>query len=128
LRRQEEEERKEALNFTEESRMEKEWSYKSLKIEEGFKPGSEHFQYFFVVSEGGQKKANYCVWIEDEALSRFDASKDFNAIAASHRGDWNEWVKEKIDRKDFRNTVLMCDKEGQKEMDLDTTDRKLKME
>ena len=108
--------------------MEKEWSYKSLRIEEGFKPGSRHFQYFFVVSEGGQKKANYCVWIEDEALSRFNASEDFNAIADSNRGDWNEWVKQKIDQMDFRNMVLMFDKGGQKEIDLDTMDRKLKME
>jgi len=108
--------------------MEKEWSYKSLRVEEGFKPGSKHFQYFFIVSEGGQKKANYCVWIEDEALSRFNASGDFNAILDSHRGDWNKWVKEKIDRKDFRNRVLMFDKEGQKEIDLEKMDQTLKME
>jgi len=60
--------------------MENEWSYDSLSIKEGLKPGSKHFQYFFVVSEGGQKKCNYCVWIEDEALSHFSASKNFKAI------------------------------------------------
>jgi hypothetical protein len=107
--------------------MEHEWSYERLSVKEGFKPGSKHFQYFFVVSEGGQKKCNYCVWIEDEALSRFNASKDFNAILDSHRGDWGKWVKEKIDRKDFRNMVLMFDQEGQKEMDLDKMDKKLSM-
>ena len=37
--------------------MENEWSYKSLSIKEGLKPGSKHFQYFFVVSEGEQKNA-----------------------------------------------------------------------
>jgi hypothetical protein len=108
--------------------MENEWSYKSFKVEEGFKPGSAHFQYFFLVSEGGQKKCNYCVWIEDEALSRFNASKDFNAILEAHREDWNKWVQEKIEQKDFRNVVLLFDEHGQKEMDLDKMDKKLTME
>ena len=108
--------------------MEKQWFYKHLSVKEGLKPGSKHFQYFFVVSEGGQKKCNYCVWIEDDVLSRFDASRDFKAILDSHRGDWNKWVKEKIDQKDFRNMVLMFDKEGHKEMDLEKVDKKLSME
>jgi len=108
--------------------MENEWSYKSLKVKEGFRPGSKHFQYFFVVSEAGKKKCNYCVWIQDEALSRFNASKDFNAILDSHRGDWNKWVKEKIDQKDFRSMVLLFDQHGHKEMDLDKMDKKLTME
>jgi hypothetical protein len=108
--------------------MENEWSYKSFRIKEGLKPGSKHFQYFFIVSEGGQKKCNYCVWIEDEALSRLSDSKNFGAIIDSHRGEWNKWVKEKIDREDFRNMVLRFDKEGQEEMDLDKMDEKLSME
>ena len=108
--------------------MEKGWSYKNLRVEEGFKPGSKRFQYFFLVSEGGQQKCNYCIWIEDEALPRFGASKNFNAILDSHREDWNKWVKEKIDQKDFRNMVLLFDKEGQKEVDLDKADKKLSME
>ena len=108
--------------------MEHEWSYKSLSVKEGLKPGSKHFQYFFVVSEGEEKKCNYCVWIEDEAMSRFDASRDFKAILDSHRGDWNKWVKEKIDQKDFRNMVLMFDKEGHKEVDIEKVDKKLSME
>jgi hypothetical protein len=112
----------------EEKAMKKEWSYKHLEVEEGFKPGSKHFQYFYNVSEGGQKKCNYCVWIEDAALPRFDASKSFNAILDSHREDWNKWVKGKIDQKDFRNVVLMFDQEGQKEIDLDKMDKKLSME
>ena len=45
------------------------WRYKDLQITEGRKPGSKQFQYFFAVSEGGEKKCNYCVWIDDEALS-----------------------------------------------------------
>jgi hypothetical protein len=114
--------------FTEEKGMKKEWSYRTLEVKEGFKPGSKHFQYFFLVSEGGQKKCNYCVWIEDEALPRFGASKNFNAILDSHQEDWNKWVKEKIDQKDFRNMVLLFDKEGQKEVDLDKVDKKLSME
>lgn len=105
--------------------MENKWPYKNLSVTEGFKPGSEHFQYFFVVSEAGRKKCNYCVWIEDEALSRFGSSKDFNAILGSHREDWNQWVKQKIDQKDFRNMVLRFDKGGQEEIDLEKMDKKL---
>ena len=108
--------------------MQRKWSYKSLKVEEGFKPGSKHFQYFFLVSEGDRKKCNYCVWIEDEALPRFGASENFNAILDSHREDWNNWVKEKIDQNDFRNVVLLFDKEGQKEVDLSQMDKKLSVE
>lgn len=107
--------------------MENKWSYKNLNVSEGFKPGSKHFQYFFLVSEAGQKKCNYCVWIEDEALSRFGSSKDFEAIVDSHREDWNQWVKQKIDQKDFRNMVLRFDKEGQEELDLEKMDKKLSM-
>ena len=43
--------------------MEKKWTYKNYEIKEGLKPGSLKFQYFFVVSEKGVKKSNYCVWI-----------------------------------------------------------------
>jgi hypothetical protein len=36
--------------------MEKKWSYEGFDVEEGFKPGSKHFHYFFLVSEKGKKK------------------------------------------------------------------------
>jgi len=48
---------------------EKTWSYKNYQVKEGLKPGSKHFQYFFVVSEKDKKKCNYCIWIDDETLS-----------------------------------------------------------
>jgi hypothetical protein len=108
--------------------MEGEWHYKNLKVKEGLKPDSNRFQYFFVVSEGEQKKCHYCVWIEDEVLSHFDPTGDFKAIFEAHREDWSKWVKEKIDRKDFRNVVLKFDKEGRKELDLNNMDTKLSME
>ena len=98
--------------------MEKEWSYKAFKVKEGLKPGSKHFQYFFVVTEKGQKKCNYCVWITDDALSRFDPSKDFNSIVSSQTESWHGWVKEKIDAADFRNRALKFEKAGEKEIDL----------
>jgi hypothetical protein len=41
--------------------MENKWIYKDHEIKEGLKPGAKHFQYFYLVSEGGQKKCNYCV-------------------------------------------------------------------
>ena len=45
--------------------MENQWSYKNYQIKDGLKPGATHFQYFYVVSEEGKKRCNYCVWIED---------------------------------------------------------------
>jgi hypothetical protein len=108
--------------------MENRWSYKEYEIEDGLKPASIHFQYYFTVSHGGQKKSNYCVWIEDEALSRFDLSKDFDAIVASQREGWNRWVKGKIDEGDFRNKVLKFEKDGEKEIDLSEMPAHLSME
>ena len=98
--------------------MENTWDYKDYKIKEGLKPGAKHFQYFYVVSEGDEKKCNYCVWIEDEDLAGFDPSKDFNAIVSSRKESWNKWVKGKIDSDDFRSVVLKFDETGQKEIDL----------
>jgi hypothetical protein len=94
------------------------WSYKNYEIKEGLKPGSSQFRYFFAVSEGGQKKCNYCVWIVDDAISRFDPSKDFNSIVSSHKETWHKWVKEKIDAADFKNRALKFEKTGEKEIAL----------
>jgi len=98
--------------------VQKTWSHNNYEIKEGLKPGSSQFRYFFTVSESGEKKCNYCVWIMDEALSRFDQSKDFNSIVSSQKEIWHEWVKEKIEASDFRNRVLKFDKTGEKEIDL----------
>ena len=54
----------------------------------------------------------------DEALSRFDQSKDFNSIVSSQKEIWHEWVKEKIDAADFKNRALKFEKTGEKEIDL----------
>ena len=99
------------------------WSYNNLQINEGFKPESKHFQYFFVVSEKGKKKCNYCVWIDDENLG-----DQFEEIASLRREEWVRWVQGKIDRKDFRNLVLKIEKAGQKEIDLSEMEQKLKPE
>jgi hypothetical protein len=98
--------------------METLWSYKQFQVDEGLKPGSKHFQYFFVVSKDGVKKCNYCVWIQDDALSRFHESKNFSSILSSFRDQWSTWVKGKIDQGDFRNIALLHEKTGQKEIDL----------
>ena len=98
--------------------MQKTWSYKNHEIKEGLKPGSSQFRYFFAVSESGEKKCNYCVWIVDDAVSRFDESKDFNAIVSSQIEAWHEWVKKKIDAADFSNRALKFEKTGEKEIDL----------
>ncbi|MBW2657281.1 MAG: hypothetical protein JRC59_06210 [Deltaproteobacteria bacterium] len=98
--------------------MQKTWSHNNYEIKEGLKPGSSQFRYFFAVSESGEKKCNYCVWIMDEALSRFDQSKDFNSIVSSQKVIWHEWVKEKIEASDFRNRALKFEKTGEKEIDL----------
>jgi hypothetical protein len=100
------------------AKMSKPWSYKQFQVKEGLKPGSPHFQYFFVVSEDGVKKCNYCVWIEDDALSRFHESKDFSSILSSFRDQWSAWVKSKIDQGDFRNVALVLGKSGEEEIDL----------
>jgi len=108
--------------------MDKKWSYHNFEIKEGLKPASEHFQYFFVLSEDGRKKCNYCVWIEDEALSRFGSKTDYSAIASSNREEWSQWVREKIDAQDFRNRVLKFDKSGREEIDLSAMKGKVSMD
>jgi hypothetical protein len=80
---------------------ERTWSYKNFRIVEGLKAGSSHFQYFFVVSEKGEKKCNYCVWIDNDHLDRFGRSEGFEEIASSQREKWSKWVQEKIDQRDF---------------------------
>jgi hypothetical protein len=108
--------------------MENQWFYKNYEIREGLRPGAAHFQYFYVVSEGEAKKCHYCVWIVDEALTRFDQSGDFASIASSQRETWTEWVKGKIDAGDFGSKVLKYDKDGEKEIDLSEMTAHLSME
>ena len=108
---------------------EKRWSYKNFEIDEGLKPGSKHFQYFFVVSEKGKKKCNYCVWIDDENLTHFTThSNEFEEIASLKKEQWRNWVQEKIDQGDFRNLVLKLEKAGQREIDLSEMEQVLKPE
>jgi hypothetical protein len=108
---------------------EKIWSYKNLDINEGLKPGSKHFQYFFVVSEKGKKKCNYCVWIDDENLPHFTAhSKEFEEIVSLKSDQWRKWVQGKIDQGEFKNLVLKLEKTGQKEIDLSEMEKMLKPE
>ncbi len=103
----------------------KTWSYKTFEILEGLKPGSEHFQYFFTVSEKGKKKCNYCVWIDEDSLDRFARSEGFGEIIALRREEWTRWVQEKIDQGDFRNLVMKIEKGGQKEIDLGKMEGKI---
>ena len=98
--------------------MDNQWSYKDYQIRDGLKPGSTHFQYFYVVSEQSKKKCNYCVWIVDAVLTNFDQSGDFVSIVSSQREIWNRWVKGKIDAGDFGNKVLKYDRDGKKEIEL----------
>jgi len=93
------------------------WTYKNFEIKEGLKPGSKMFRYFFRVFEDGKKKCNYCVWIVDEALERFNPAGDFNAIAASRKSAWHGWVREKIDGGDFCSRALKYEKTGEREID-----------
>ena len=104
------------------------WSYKELEIKEGLKPKGKHFQYFFVVSEGGKKKCNYCVWIDEQNLSRFSTSKSFEEIISSQREEWTRWVQNKIDQRDFRNLVWRIEKTGQQEINLEDLKEKLEPE
>jgi hypothetical protein len=107
---------------------EKSWSHKNFEVREGLKPGSKYFQYFFLVSEGGKKKCNYCVWIDDENLVNFSPEKEFETIAYSRRGEWRKWVEEKIDQGDFRNLVLKVEKTGSRVIDVTEMEEKLNAE
>lgn len=98
--------------------MQQTWSYRNCEIKEGLKPGSKTFRYFFMVSEGGEKKCNYCVWIMDDALIRFDPSKDYKTIVALEKDNWHQWVKQKIDERDFRNRALKFSQAGEEEINL----------
>jgi hypothetical protein len=101
------------------------WSYKKLEIKEGLKPQSKHFQYFFVVWEGARKKCNYCVWIDDKNLSHFSGSKSFEEIVSSHREEWVQWVRNKIDHGDFRDLVWRVEETGHREINLGEVNGKL---
>jgi hypothetical protein len=107
---------------------EKTWTYGNYEIREGLKPGSRHFQYFYVVSEKGEKKCNYCVWIDDENLPHFSPTKEFEKIVSSREGEWSKWAKEKIDARDFRNRVLKIERSGPREIDLTDMDKAVKPE
>lgn len=98
--------------------MQEKWHYQNHEIQEGLKPGSQKFQYFFKVLKNGEKKCNYCVWISDDALEKFATSGEFDAVAASQKEVWHAWVKEKIDARDFRNRALKIDKQGTQEINL----------
>lgn len=108
--------------------MGEQWTYKEFQINDGLKPEAKHFQYFFVVSEKGEKKCKYCVWIEDEALTNFDQSKDFDSIISANREDWTKWVKSKIDEGGSQATVLKFGKEGQQEIDLAVMEQHFSMD
>jgi hypothetical protein len=98
--------------------MKNRWTYRDFEIKEGLKPGSKTFRYFFSVFEGGEKRCNFCVWIADDVLHRFDPSGDFNTIADSRKDAWHRWIREKIDSGDFRNRALKYDQTGEQEISL----------
>lgn len=98
--------------------MDNKWVYNDYQVEEGLKPGSRQFRYYFRVAKDGVKKCNYCVWIEDEALSRFDKSENFVEIISSQKESWTRWVQEKIDAGDLKSKALKFGEKGQEEVDL----------
>ena len=110
------------------NKMENKWIYKGYQVEEGLKPGSDKFRYFFKVAKGGKKKCNYCVWIEDDGLSRFDKAKNFSAIISSQKGSWISWVKGKIDAGEFKSRLLKFGAKGQEEVDLSEMDEHLSID
>jgi len=98
--------------------MENTWYHKSYQIKDGLKPGSPQFQYFYIVSEQGNTRCHYCVWITDEALTHLDTSRNFDAIVASRRESWNQWVKDNIDQGMLESKVLKIDPNGESEVAL----------
>jgi hypothetical protein len=81
-----------------------------------------------VVSEGVQNRWRYCIWIEDEALSKLDPDGNWDAIVDSNREAWLAWVKGKLDSGDLRDVVLKYGAEGKSEVDLSTLDQKLTLD
>ena len=78
--------------------MEKEnkWLYKDLQmLQKGLQPGSKQFQYFFAVSEGGGKKCNYCVWMDEKPYRALLPLRILKEIVSLKREEWSTWVKEK---------------------------------
>ena len=98
--------------------MQEKWTYKDYEIQEGLKPESETFRYFFTILKDNEKKCHYCVWIADDAIEQFDSSREFDAVVASQKEVWHDWVKGKIDDKDFRNRALKIEKQGRQEINL----------
>jgi chemotaxis regulatin CheY-phosphate phosphatase CheZ len=78
------------------------------------------------VKEGGKKKCNFCIWIDDENLPHFAPTNDFEAIAYSLREEWKKWVEEKIDQGDFRSLVLKLEKKGSRVINLSEMEEKMK--
>ena len=68
--------------------------------------------------QGNILNNNYCVRIKDDALSRFDQSKNFDTVISSQRETRGKWIKEKIEAQDFKNRDLKFDKTGETEIDL----------
>ena len=56
--------------------------------------------------------------IAEDALGQFDPSKEFDAIVASRKTAWHQWIKGKIDDGDFQNRALKFEKEGHQEINL----------
>jgi hypothetical protein len=108
--------------------MERKWSYGDYDVREGLKPGSRHFQYFFVISKGGEKRCKYCVWIEDAALPLFHESGSFEEIVSARREEWARWVQGKLDADDLRAVVRKLGPGGEEEFDLAELDEKLTLQ
>ncbi len=107
--------------------MDNQWSYKgygSAKPE----AGKQAFSVLLCCLRREKEECHYCVWIVDEALTRFDRSGDYASIVSSQRDKWNKWVEAKIDSGDFGNKVLKYDPDGEKEIDLSEMTAHLSMD
>lgn len=108
--------------------------YKRYMIKEGLKPGSERFQYYFAVTKEGEKKAHYCVWVDDDVLAEsMEFQKGCRGVVeeqyiAAHKNEWLEWFQKKLDKEDFRDTVLKIEKSGKREIDMSEMKEKLSFE
>jgi hypothetical protein len=66
------------------------------------------------------------VWIDDDHLGHFSASKSFDDIISSQREQWVQWVRKKINQGNFRDLVWRFGKTGQQEVNLEDLDEDLK--
>lgn len=110
------------------------WEYRGYEIDEGMKPHDanfkdDHYQYFFIVKKGGERKFKFCIWANKEALQKDPEIAEETRLTGHKIPEFiyrmaQARVKEKIDREDFENCLLEHSEKGLNELPLDELNEK----